>query len=89
MEARERRPQPKTERGLPVDIDKEKLKQAFDLSHFDINAILRGAELTLVGGSFAGLHLRYGLGTDSVQPTELSRTQPCLQVTTTSRPSMP
>ena len=30
--------------------DKEKLKAAFDVSHFDINAILRGAQLTLVGG---------------------------------------
>ncbi|KXJ89461.1 transmembrane protein UsgS [Microdochium bolleyi] len=29
--------------------DKEKLKQAFDVSHFDLNAILRGAQLTLVG----------------------------------------
>lgn len=30
--------------------DKEKLKKAFDVSHFDLNAILRGAQLTLVGG---------------------------------------
>lgn len=51
MEARERRPQAKQERKSPVDIDKEDLKKAFDLSHFDINAILRGAELTLVGGA--------------------------------------
>jgi len=29
--------------------DKEKLKKAFDVSHFDLNAILRGAQLTLVG----------------------------------------
>ncbi|KAK9783531.1 putative Transmembrane protein UsgS [Seiridium cardinale] len=29
--------------------DKEKLKKAFDFSHFDINAILRGIQLTLVG----------------------------------------
>lgn len=51
MAARERRPQSKAERvELPVDIDKEKLKKAFDVSHFDINAVLRGAELTLVGG---------------------------------------
>lgn len=50
MEARERRPQPKPELELPIEIDKEKLKKRFDVSHFDINAILRGAELTLVGG---------------------------------------
>ncbi|KAL2163737.1 hypothetical protein VTH06DRAFT_5796 [Thermothelomyces fergusii] len=30
-------------------LDKEKLKQHFDISHFDINAILRGMQLTLVG----------------------------------------
>jgi hypothetical protein len=30
--------------------EKQKLKKAFDLSHFDINAILRGIQLTLVGG---------------------------------------
>ncbi|KAK6080042.1 transmembrane protein UsgS [Seiridium cupressi] len=29
--------------------DKEKIKKAFDFSHFDINAILRGIQLTLVG----------------------------------------
>jgi hypothetical protein len=33
--------------------DKEKLKKAFDFSHFDINAILRGIQLTLVGGKKA------------------------------------
>lgn len=33
-----------------VDIDKEKLKEKFDTSHFDINAVIRGAQLTLVGG---------------------------------------
>jgi hypothetical protein len=31
-------------------IDKEKLKQRFDLSHFGIDAIIRGMQLTLVGG---------------------------------------
>lgn len=51
-EARQRRP-PKTELELPVDIDKEKIKKAFDISHFDLNAILRGIELTLVGGAYA------------------------------------
>lgn len=33
-------------------LDKEELKKAFDLSHFDFNAILRGIQLTLVGGMF-------------------------------------
>lgn len=36
---------------LPVEIDEEKLKKAFDISHFDLNAVLRGAQLTLVGGT--------------------------------------
>lgn len=31
--------------------DKERLKKAFDLSNFDLNAILRGIQLTLVGGT--------------------------------------
>lgn len=32
-------------------VDKEKLKEAFDVSNFDINAIIRGVQLTLVGGA--------------------------------------
>jgi hypothetical protein len=31
-------------------IDKAKLKQRFDISHFDLNAVIRGIQLTLVGG---------------------------------------
>lgn len=59
MAARERRAQPSSAEGqpdrpdrpeLPLDIDKAQLKKAFDISHFDLNAILRGIELTLVGG---------------------------------------
>lgn len=34
----------------PVQIDKEKIKKAFDVSNFDFNAVLRGMQLTLVGG---------------------------------------
>lgn len=52
MAARERRPpgqQQAQQQSSPVEIDKEKLKKAFDISHFDINAILRGVQLTLVG----------------------------------------
>jgi hypothetical protein len=37
-------------RPSQVDIDKEKLKQKFDISNFDLNAVLRGTQLTLVGG---------------------------------------
>ncbi len=32
------------------EMDKEKLRKAFDFSHFDVNAVLRGVQLTLVGG---------------------------------------
>lgn len=34
-------------------IDKEKLKKTFDTSHFDVNAFIRGAQLTLVGAGRA------------------------------------
>lgn len=54
MAARERRPpgqQQAEQQPSPVEIDKKKLKKAFDISHFDINAILRGVQLTLVGGT--------------------------------------
>ncbi|KAI8957200.1 formamidase [Daldinia sp. FL1419] len=30
-------------------LDKEELKKTFDLSHFDLNAVIRGMQLTLVG----------------------------------------
>ncbi len=32
-------------------LDKEKLKKKFDISNFDINAVIRGIQLTLVGGA--------------------------------------
>lgn len=32
------------------NVDTDKLKKQFDVSHFDPNAVLRGAQLTLVGG---------------------------------------
>ncbi|KAI1371894.1 formamidase [Hypoxylon crocopeplum] len=39
------------ERRMPQldKLDKEELKKAFDVSHFDLNAVLRGIQLTLVG----------------------------------------
>lgn len=33
-----------------LHIDKEKLKKQFDVSHFGLNAVLRGIQLTFVGG---------------------------------------
>jgi hypothetical protein len=44
------------EARIPVRVseaDKEKLKKAFDISHFDLNAIIRGVQLTGVGGEYA------------------------------------
>ncbi|GAP93406.2 putative transmembrane protein [Rosellinia necatrix] len=39
-----------------LKLDKDKVKEAFDLSSFDLNAVLRGAQLTLVGeGALTGL----------------------------------
>ena len=35
------------------EIDKEKLKKTFDISHFNLNAVIRGAQLTLVGAQRA------------------------------------
>ena len=37
-------------------LDKEKLKKKFDISNFDINAVLRGIQLTLVGGACPSHH---------------------------------
>lgn len=45
-----------SQRHLPKRLrkeDKDWLKAAFDTSHFDLNAILRGMQLTLVGGRLA------------------------------------
>ncbi|KAF7563764.1 hypothetical protein G7046_g374 [Stylonectria norvegica] len=46
---------------LPVQglhVDKEKLKEAFDLTSFDPNAVLRGAQLTLNPAIFTNDHYR-------------------------------
>ncbi len=43
---------------LDKDKLKEKLEEKFDLSHFDPNTVIRGAQLTLVGGES---HPPYGI----------------------------
>lgn len=43
---------------LDKDKLKEKLEEKFDLSHFDPNTVIRGAQLTLVGGEY---HPPYGI----------------------------
>ncbi|KAI1340654.1 transmembrane protein UsgS [Xylariaceae sp. FL0016] len=42
-------PEPSIPKLEKLPVDKEELKKAFDLSHFDLNAVIRGAQLTLVG----------------------------------------
>jgi hypothetical protein len=37
--------------GQRLPLDKAKLKKKFDVSHFDFNAVIRGVQLTLVGGT--------------------------------------
>lgn len=95
MAARERRPQGQQQaqqQSTPVEIDKEKLKKAFDISHFDINAILRGVQLTLVGGTMlhphAGQYWSLAL-TDTKQLTGPSRILPCSALSTIARPRSP
>lgn len=36
-----------------VDMDIDRLKSTFTLSHFDLNAVLRGVQLTFVGANRA------------------------------------
>lgn len=57
---------PDTPLGHGGHIDKAKLKKKFDLSHFDLNAILRGIQLTLVGGMLINQTLE--TNTDSTSP---------------------
>lgn len=37
---------------VPVQVNNEKLKKELDVSNFDLNAVIRGMQLTLVGGMF-------------------------------------
>lgn len=41
-------------RAIEQNVDTEKLREKLDMSHFDPNAVLRGIQLTLVGGEFPG-----------------------------------
>lgn len=43
-------------------LDKEKLKQKFELSNFDINPVIRGVQLTLVGGKYWAAREERGVG---------------------------
>lgn len=40
----------KLKRTVEDNVDTDMLKQKFDLSNFDLNAVIRGMQLTLVGG---------------------------------------
>lgn len=65
-------------------VDKEKLKANFDTSNFNINAVIRGIQLTLVGGKLL-IFICPSPDVDTTQPKELSRTQPFLPMTTINR----
>ncbi|KAK7416941.1 hypothetical protein QQX98_004852 [Neonectria punicea] len=41
-----------------LHVDKKKVKEAFDLSHFDLNTVIRGAQLTLNPALFTNDHYR-------------------------------
>jgi hypothetical protein len=45
-------PQKRLQRVLGGNFDTEKLKAKFDVSNFSANAVLRGMQLTLVGGRY-------------------------------------
>lgn len=74
-----------------LHVDKEKVKEAFDLSHFDVNTVIRGAQLTLVGGKQTRI-LRRAIQLvmltmiPSFKPIEPFRTPPSSQTITTARP---
>ena len=38
-------------KALDRELDVDRLKAKFDMSHFDLNAVLRGIQLTFVGGA--------------------------------------
>jgi hypothetical protein len=42
----------KLKRTVERNVDSDKLKDKFDLSSLDINAVIRGMQLTLVGGTW-------------------------------------
>ena len=67
-------------------IDKEKLKEKFDISHFDLNAVIRGIQLTGVGGMFTSQLPLAMPDTDAEsQPIERFRTQTSSPRNTTGR----
>lgn len=82
-------------------IDKDKLKEHFDISHFDLNAIIRGIQLTLVGGmqsiisampapSILEIRHLIPLAADTEpQPIEHCRTPRYLPRSTTDRQPLP
>jgi hypothetical protein len=43
------------EHGFPPRTPQRELTKSFNISNFNLNAILRGAELTVVGGEYAKL----------------------------------
>jgi hypothetical protein len=49
----------KVRQTVEQNVDTEKLKQRLDVSNFDVNAVIRGAQLTLVGGRLGTVALEF------------------------------
>lgn len=74
--------------GEGLHVDKTKIKEAFDISHFDINTVIRGAQLTLVGGKYSlCLAIQHDTLTSfgSLKPIEPFRIPPYSPTITTAR----
>jgi hypothetical protein len=65
----EHRPQPQT----PL-LTQEELKKKFEISNFDLNAILRGAQLTVVGGTYTPKETPSIIANQGFKPFERCRT---------------
>jgi hypothetical protein len=67
-------------------VEHRSLRESLEISNFDLNAVLRGAELTVVGGEQATLTRCTGNRlTKSTKLFELYRIRPFSQVSITSR----
>jgi len=47
-----KRGRPPVREGEKEPLDLDAIKSQFDISNFDLNAIIRGIQLTFVGGKF-------------------------------------
>lgn len=79
---------------LPLDVDKEKIKRKLDVSNIGPNAVLRGIQLTFVGGKLSRVSTYVTLSdltllTTDAQLIEPCRTRPSSRPSTTNKPPPP